>query len=667
MSEISAPVPKAEIQTVKPVETRAAQPPAATPEIPKINVSPKAQEMAGSIAGDGQNPDSTLARIVSIANGETGARAIPEQTVGIGGVQETSQMPAGQNEGGIQGMVNPKVEIPKIEPSVQVPESQENQTVTPNMEQNEKKYIEKNGAKMEGLEARHVDERTDYKYVRGQIVKFAEGSGLHEDTVAELDGKSYDTESRRVVVEQVQKNIDKLFNSEQGRINPEKHKMVSEQSLRYLELITQAQTEGDISPQLQAQQVLNLVRQNIWTMAYQDRVASENLLGDHGVRHLVGHNIRVTEALGNELVRNGQQVRAVDRLVMHQTMIDHDLGYAMDPVRQGVNNGGFGIDKGHNVLGAKYERQRMESETDAITQVFSKDQINIIHEGVLNHDSSKVKFHVGDSSENARRENITSAVHIADNTHAFEDKLPELLYSHADTLMTMRLLKTAGEIGDTATVEALKAKLVTEIQAKKNLPKDDIDALKQAALSLTKNSYRFTVGRICGTKPELHMDNQGKLAIDVQESAIHQEVIGAFGEKQYDQFKKFVADITDTEKDFVSDKDLDKDKITSRDGNVEIRIKKGAERAATGVSDYENNLSNILKDEKFGEFLYGDGVEQSGDQMLSASQKDLESSIMKKLPGTEEYDKIKAKIEEIKLERKTLLERYMSQNNNGKQ
>lgn len=525
----------------------------------------------------------------------------------------------------------------------------------PEFEENEKQYIGKDGAKMDGLEARYIDERTNAAYVRQQIEDFAKASGLKHEAVAELSAKAFDQTSRKIIGEKVQTHIDTLLNSEKGRLNPEKHRLVTKETQRYLDLMLQAQAEGDLPPNLDAQTVLRLAEQNVWTLAFQDRVASENLLGDHGIRHLVGHNITTAEALSDELVRNGQPVRAVDRLIMHQVMIDHDLGYAMDPVRQQINKGNFKADRGHNVLSAKYERQRAEDKGDSLGRVFTQEQIGIIHEGILHHDSSTIDFRIGDSSKEARQENILSSIHTADNTHAFEDKLPELLYTHPDTLRIMRLMKTAGEIGDQESFQRLQAQLVKGIQSNPNFSKDDQAVLTQAAQSVNGESYLFSVGRICGNKPEFVMDKQGALTITVQESAIHQEVVGLYEQESYDQLRKFIAYLTGGNK---KDVDLNQNNIKSTNGKLEIRVRIGEQKATGETSDYQKRIESLVQDKPFQEFISGSG-ENRGDTRLTQYQANLQSELTGHPEGSETHNQIKTRLEDVKAQRQQNLRKYL--------
>ncbi|QQG44187.1 MAG: hypothetical protein HYW86_05005 [Candidatus Roizmanbacteria bacterium] len=519
--------------------------------------------------------------------------------------------------------------------------------ISQQLENAEKQYVEKNRVKMAGLEARYVDNRTEAGYIKKQIEAFAGKSGLKHENISELQGRFYDQETQKIIAESTQRHIDRLLNSEQGRLNPEKQRLVTEQSRRYLELISNAQAEGDLPKDLNAQAVLRLVEDNIWTLAYQDRVASENMLGDHGVRHIVGYNIRVCEEIDNELVRNGQKVRAVDRLIQHQVMINHDVGYATDPVRLAINRRSFGEDDGHNVLAAKYLREKTAFEGDPLTQIFSAKQLQTIHEGVLSHDSSEVNLHIGQTDEAALKENTLSAIHIADNTHVFEDKLPEILYTYPDTLRIMRLMKTAGEIGDADIFSSLQAQLVKGIQASSSLSNDDKEALIQASQSLTPVSYRFNVGRICGNKPEITIDTKGNVIITVQESAIHQEVVGLYNQDSYEQLRKFVADLIGKQK---SEVDLDQGNIATADGKLQIITKIGENRAGEHeLTDYQRRVDDLISNQFFRDFIIGDGEHKLGDSRLSNMQLYLEQELkITAGEGSKGYSKIAETIKAIK-------------------
>lgn len=571
-------------------------------------------------------------------------RAILERMVALREQQKITVNPAQKTDSGVQPMGEQKViggkkaesaESPvqaTTETQAQAARAQENSAAekleqpkdTAILQANEVAYFaefgqkfkpEERDQKVKELRDRYEDPLTNAEYVRVQVEEFAKDAGLNTGEVPELAGRQFDREAVGAIQTIAQEHIDKLFNSDQGIKNPEKHKLVSDETQRYLDLTAQAREAGDLPAEATAQGVLRLVQENIWKLAYQDRAARENWLGDHGVRHLVGHNIRVTEALLDELAGHGQQVKAIDRLIGHQVMIDHDMGYSMDAVRNQVNKGSFDADRGHNVLAAKFVREQGAADT-ALAKVFKPEHQAVLHEGILQHDASTINFRIGDASPQARAENLYSAIHVADSTHAFEDKLPEILYAHPDTLRSLRLMKTAGEIGDTELFQKLQAQLVEGIQKNPAFTTDDKDALTNAANAVGPNSYKFAVGRICGNKPEFSVNAAGGVAITVEESAIHQEVVGLYGQQSYDQLRKFVADLTGVDKAAVN---LDQEAITTPNGKLEIRVRIGKNKAQENKTNYQQRLEEVIRDEKFQEFLRGKG-DRLGDGKLANEQ-----------------------------------------------
>ncbi len=512
------------------------------------------------------------------------------------------------------------------------------------------------------LEERYNSSETQPKTVLAQIGEYADKVGVEKNVPQEFAGKIFSNETKDLLSKSTEDRITKyLLNKETGRVNPAKHETLVKQTARYIELITLAQAEGDISPDISLEDVANMVNENIDKLVFQDRVAAENMLGDHGIRHLVGHNITVTEKVFDQLGEQGQQVKAMDRLMAHQIMIDHDIGYATSVVRDRINTEGIkGQDAGHNLLAAKFISDRMSDKNDHMNKVFGKDNLSQIHSGILYHDSSKLEFAIGDASPEARRKNLESAIHLADNTHAFEDKLPEVLYGVPKSLETMRLLKTAGEIGDKALVEELKKSLVEHIKATESFSEDDKEALTLAVSGLSAQAYKFSVPRICGNKPEFTIDAQGKVEITVEESAIHQEATALFGGESYQQLKKFI-------KDLGGPKDIPELGDTVETEKITFRLKK-AEGATPEKTDYQKNIENLIKNEQFNAL----SIE---DDRMNAEQKKLQSlleegvspemiataaSLLGRGEGDERSEKeiILGRVEELKDARKQALRAY---------
>ncbi len=175
--------------------------------------------------------------------------------------------------------------------------------------------------------------------------------------------------------------------------------------------------------------------------------------------------------------------------------------------------------------------------------------MDILHQGALQHDDTAMKLILNGGSAESRKNNILSAVHVADNSHVFSDKLPELLYQIPESLEFLRLLKTASEIGDERTAEMLKAKLVDCINGKTKLSVDDKLVLGQAVQRITPDNYRFSINRICATRPQISIDDSGSPEISAHQTPIHRDIVNIFGIKPLGQLQKFTADLTGMSKD----------------------------------------------------------------------------------------------------------------------
>ncbi len=513
--------------------------------------------------------------------------------------------------------------------------------------QEEMKYFQefkvKRGDKTaEELWERYEAGETKAEYVLNQLKEFSKRNGAEYKSMPEaMKDMPYNSETKKVILQIVQEQINALLFSKdktRGRFQERKRESVFNEVKRYADLIEEAQAEGDIDIKVPAEAVLQILQENVAALAFQDEAAAENTLGDHGIRHIVDHNIKVAENVLTEIEKQGGYVRAIDRIMVHQIMIWHDFGYAMDPVRESIIKFGLkGQDLGHNLLAAKVIRERMGNSDDKLNSLFNPDQINIIHVGVLKHDDSMVDIRFDNSLE-SRRLNVESAIHIADNTHAFEDKLPEILYSIPETLKIMRLLKVAGEIEDKETMERLKNNLISVINSKEDFTNNDKRALIMAVRSLRPESYKFLVGRICGNKPEVFIEENGRVVILVEESAIHQETIKLFEQKAYDQLHKFVADLTGRKKEEVAQEmNSDTEEIVSE--RIKILLKIG-EKKSYEKSDYQRNIEELISDFGFREFC-------EKDNELLKKQKVFEA-----LENQEE-------VERIKNQRRNLLSQYI--------
>lgn len=344
--------------------------------------------------------------------------------------------------------------------------------------------------------------------------------------------------------------VEAFFANPRASLNPEKCQLVKQQTSRSLELLRQAQAEGDAPGDLSAADLYGWMAGNIASLAVQDRAAAEVMLGDHGVRHLVGHNIRVCETMADEIERNGGKVTAKERLMLHQTMIMHDIGYTTQNVRGDLNyNGIQGQDNGHPVLGARYVRERACDANDPLARIFSADELQLVHRCILYHDKDSqggpgLQFHLSPQpSAQQRAENLESLTRLADNTHAFEDKLPEALYRHPDTLVGLRKMKTAVEIDQPQRAEEFRQQILEQIQERPDLSADDKAAMAMAIATSNPKEMAFLVNRTVGNQPTYRMDEQGKVHLSVEESPIHSGLTQMAGTQRFGLLPGWVKDI----------------------------------------------------------------------------------------------------------------------------
>ncbi len=494
----------------------------------------------------------------------------------------------------------------------------------------EQDYLTQKLPKMPGLDTRYEHESTgDVGYLQ-DMDRYIGVTALKPAPRGNISKSGIN-----VIRKNVKAEINRLFNSSSKRISPLKLTIITWQTNRYLDLLQQAIDEGDIKTTgdtLTLADVQYIVARNIHTLAFQDYVATENSLGDHGLRHLVEHNIKIAEEVLNQakkFMSSRYKLRAMDYLITHQIMIDHDTGYATDIVRAGVNaDATKGTDSGHNVLAAKMIRERTQGGTDPLSRLFGAEGIARIHQGVLTHDSSKVDIGVDAATT------VDSAIHLADNTHAFESKLPEILYGYPESFIAMRLLKAAGEMGNTDLVTKIRQQLVQSIRDNPKIGKDDKVSLSVAANTLTPKSYAFTVGRIMGKDPVVTFDEAtGKIVVSVTDNNIHQDVVRLFDKGAYDQLAKFIADLLGVKKDEAMARINTFDPEGNSDlkfegSNVIIQAIIGENQKAKDQSPFQSELDMITRqDADFTNYLVQD---QSKHLVIT----NLMADIKNKLNGT---------------------------------
>jgi hypothetical protein len=454
------------------------------------------------------------------------------------------------------------------------------------------------------LNDRYGDFRSSKERVHESIADFAKERGISMECPAEINSKALFGESS---AEQMKASLvalaDKFFDNPNASQNPLKAGLARKEANRFVDLLVQVQQEGSLPPQgsmgLTNAKVFQLVARNLGALAIQDEAACENILGDHGIRHLVGHNIQVCETVADKLSQTGTKISAKDRLILHQAMIMHDLGYSTQNVRGGFEHDGVqGQDAGHPVISGKYMRELTADAQDPVGLIFSAEDMQLMHRCVLYHDkdvNGEAGLDFKKTSQptfDDRRANLESLTRLADNSHAFEDKLPELIYRHPKSLSILRLAKSAKELGMVEAQNSLIAALGQQINDRDDLSARDKKALSTAASQSVESDISYSVKRILGNDPTFGVNSAGKLEMSVQEAPIHHEVVSAFGQADHTLLGKYLEEIGG-----VRPSALKNGESTLHTPQIDFKLKLGTKKA-TNFTEFQTQLHQCFETDK---------------------------------------------------------------------
>ncbi|MBI2049624.1 hypothetical protein HYT32_01840 [Candidatus Roizmanbacteria bacterium] len=181
-----------------------------------------------------------------------------------------------------------------------------------------------------------------------------------------------------------------------------------------------------------------LVRDNERKMIYQHVVDKSVFSGsDHGLRHIVNGNIRFAKQMVESLRGKGVVVSAKDEVIIHQVMIDHDLGYTTGAARAPK---GWEASKDHPLVSARF----IEDNKTYYVNKFGEDGYQAIHDSVLNHSYPKLEYQ-SDGKEVVHKGLIRGISSTVDSLGVtVETKTPEFFWSK-DAMRTLLKIRLAME------------------------------------------------------------------------------------------------------------------------------------------------------------------------------------------------------------------------------
>ena len=177
-------------------------------------------------------------------------------------------------------------------------------------------------------------------------------------------------------------------------------------SAAYLEDARAAMKTGGLPNLKNPSDIFDLLQDNQRKLAYLDLTDGRFFTGsDHGVAHVLDGNMAMAEKLMTQL---GDRLNPEQRLLIRQSIIDHDLGYtisALEKVDIAQDAGRFfGMTKDHPL----YSTVWLDANREKYIHIFGEEGFDTIRQSVLDHSNAK-KFNL-EAEGNQLIENIVAGV-----------------------------------------------------------------------------------------------------------------------------------------------------------------------------------------------------------------------------------------------------------------
>ena len=263
-------------------------------------------------------------------------------------------------------------------------------------------------------------------------------------------------------------------------------------------------------------------------LIHQEHESVRRTLGDHGLRH-IGRNIMQMDSILDALDEGGLAAEPAERAAAVLAMITHDMGYTIPAIARG----GFDVKDNYHP-NASMELWRTEvGESHALQRVLGSTLTNKAAGWIVSHSSSHIDW---------ERDGVGTAIRLADNTHLFADKMPEVLYNQPQAAELMAKIAIAKKEG--VAIDGLKAQLVAHIERRTDIGEPQKSALRQAAGEISKRTPKFLASRLAGRDAKFSFDRASlTMNVDVERSPLREAIGQTFGADAKDkQFIKMLGD-----------------------------------------------------------------------------------------------------------------------------
>lgn len=327
--------------------------------------------------------------------------------------------------------------------------------------------------------------------------------------------------------------------------------LIKTETRKFLALYRQAFPHAPIS------KVFEVVRDNARKLAYQTKVDKDVFSGsDHGTRHVLEGDMQFADQMIAGLEAQGIKLSALDKVLIHQVIIDHDTGYTCGAAQA---KQGYEASKDHPIFSASF----IESNKDYYIDKFGIQGYNIIFNAVLHHSKPVTDFN-SPPSDNGRLnpDIIRSITSVVDSLGVTADvKVPEF-FRKPEVIEVLTRMRAAMEIPDyldpSSTpkkpklkkkyLEAFKRELTIIAEAETNLLRRD-GFKKSVDRFFNEVTVDLTLGLYTGVMDSVTVDKHpttGQLVpvIMMHMSTIHALLGSMFGgELETQAFTKAMKDL----------------------------------------------------------------------------------------------------------------------------
>ncbi len=239
--------------------------------------------------------------------------------------------------------------------------------------------VSKHHKGVETLAGHEAAQKDAYRALEGKIeAGVVKPDSIHSDILNRLelrDNPEIRVENVSQIAERTSSELKDL--TEKGLIKEDEAALIQAEAEKFTQIYVEA------FPDAYPQQVFKVAMDNIRKLVYQTERDKQVFSGsDHGTRHILEGNMKMADRIIESL---GDKSSSKDKILIHQIIIDHDLGYTIGAAQAKES---FDASKDHPLFSAKF----IEANQEYYTQMFSKDGYEVIHNGILQHSYPKSEY-----------------------------------------------------------------------------------------------------------------------------------------------------------------------------------------------------------------------------------------------------------------------------------